>query len=97
MGVGLSILVLGLGELEDSSSERVSLDAETELRVLKSRTRRVPPLDFGTSVSEPYIWHGFDSYARDFIPFGHWLMYDKRFFLSFRRYSMGHHIHANLD
>ncbi len=97
VGIGLSFLVLGFGELEDSSSERLSLDAETELRVLKSRTQRVPPLDFGTSVSELYLWHGFDSFYRDFTPFGHLLMYDKRFFLSFRGCSMGHHIHANLD
>ncbi len=56
--MGLSFLVLGVGELEDSFSERVSLDAVTELTVLKSRTQRVPPLDFSTSVSEPFsfVW-----------------------------------------
>ncbi len=42
VGIGLSFLDLGVGELKNSSSEWASLDAETELRVLKSRTQRVP-------------------------------------------------------
>ncbi len=50
-------MVIMVDELENSFSERVSLFAETDLRVLKSRTQRVPPLDLGTSVSEPYLWH----------------------------------------
>ncbi len=72
-----------MGKLEDFSSEWASWDAEIELRVLNSKTQRVPPLDFGTSVSEPYLWHGFDLFSRDFTPFGNWLMYDKRFFSLF--------------
>ncbi len=93
----LSFLNIGVDELEDFSSEWVSWDAETELRVLKSKTQRVPPLDFGTSVSEPFLWHGFDFFSRCFTPFGHWLIYDKRLFLSFRGYIKGHQIRANLD
>ncbi len=70
MGTGLSFLDLGAGELEDFS-EWVSWDAEIELRVLKSNTHRVPPLDVGTSVSEQYPWHRFDLFSRCFIPLGH--------------------------
>ncbi len=70
VGAGLSFLDLGAGELEDFS-EWVSWDAETELRVLKSNTQRVPPLDVGTSVSEPYPWHSYDFFSRCFTPLGH--------------------------
>jgi hypothetical protein len=70
VGTGLSFLDLGAGELEDFS-EWVSWDAETELRVLKSNTQRVPPLDVGTSVSEQYPWHSFDLFSRCFTPLGH--------------------------
>jgi hypothetical protein len=58
VGTGLSFRDLGAGELENFS-EWVSWDAETELRVLKSNTQRVPPLDVGTSVSETYPWPWF--------------------------------------
>ncbi len=70
VGTGLSLLDLGAGELGDFS-EWVFWDAETELRVLKSNTQQVPPLDVGTSVSEPYPWHRFDLSSRGFNPFGH--------------------------
>jgi hypothetical protein len=70
VGTELSFLDLGAGELEDFS-EWVSWDAETELRVLKSNTQRVPPLDVGTSVSEQYPWHRFNFFSRCFTPLGH--------------------------
>ncbi len=38
------------------------LGRRDNLRVLKSMTQRVTPLDFGTSVSEPYLWHDYDFY-----------------------------------
>jgi hypothetical protein len=82
VGTGLSLLDLGAGELGDLS-EWVSWDAETELRVLKSNTQRVPPLDFDTSTSDPIFLPNLGSLPRDFTPLGHSFIYDSGSFSFF--------------
>jgi hypothetical protein len=96
-GTGLSLLFIRGDELDDSSPEGVAVALETKFRVLKSTTQRVSPLTLVTLVSEPYLLQSFGSFLRDFTPFGHCLIYDNRFFLSFLGCSRGPQTRANLD